>query len=97
MTPSAHESLQGSIERVTFHNSDSGFCVLKVVVAGKKDLVTVVGSSISVTAGEYLQCKGAWQHDKNHGMQFKATQVKQVNNKAHKGVKAIHTINPTIP
>jgi len=87
MTPSAHESLQGSIERVTFHNSDSGFCVLKVVVAGKKDLVTVVGSSISVTAGEYLQCKGAWQHDKNHGMQFKATQVNIIQPSSLEGIE----------
>ena len=37
------EALAGTIERVTFHNVETGFCVLKVQARGKRDLVTVVG------------------------------------------------------
>ena len=37
------ESISGTIERVTFHNPDNGFAVLRVVVKGKTGLVTVVG------------------------------------------------------
>ena len=37
------EALAGTIERVTFHNAENGFCVLKVQARGKRDLVTVVG------------------------------------------------------
>ena len=37
------ELLEGPVERVTYHNAENGFCVLKVVVAGQKDLITVVG------------------------------------------------------
>jgi hypothetical protein len=40
---SAPEHLQGSVERVTFHSPESGFCVLRVKVRGQYDLVTLVG------------------------------------------------------
>ena len=41
----APEHLQGSVERVTFHSPESGFCVLRVKVRGQRDLVTVVGAA----------------------------------------------------
>ena len=37
------EVLAGLVERVTFHNPENGFCVLRVKVRGQRDLVTVVG------------------------------------------------------
>ena len=37
------EVLAGSIERVTFHSAESGFCVLRIKARGHCDLVTVVG------------------------------------------------------
>jgi exodeoxyribonuclease V alpha subunit len=37
------ETLTGLIERVTYHNPENGFAVLKVVVKGRHDLLTVVG------------------------------------------------------
>ena len=45
------ESLSGLIERVTFFDEDGGFGVLKVKAQGHRDLVTVVGSLPSVSAG----------------------------------------------
>jgi exodeoxyribonuclease V alpha subunit len=38
------EEVSGSIERVTFHNDENGFCVLRVKVRGHRDEVTVLGS-----------------------------------------------------
>ncbi len=35
--------LAGPVERVTFHNSDSGFCMLSTRERGHRDLVTEVG------------------------------------------------------
>jgi exodeoxyribonuclease V alpha subunit len=32
--------LAGLVERVTFHNEENGFCVLRVKVRGQKDLIT---------------------------------------------------------
>jgi len=37
------ETLAGTVERVTFHNAKTGFCVLKVQARGKRDLVPGVG------------------------------------------------------
>ncbi|AUB84199.1 ATP-dependent RecD-like DNA helicase [Candidatus Thiodictyon syntrophicum] len=72
------EHLSGSIERVTFHSEQSGFCVLRVKVRGQRDLVTVIGSAASVTPGEYLECQGEWVNDRQHGLQFKALQLRSV-------------------
>lgn len=72
------EKLQGSIERVTFHSESSGFCVLRVKVSGHRELITVIGSASSVTAGEYVECLGFWVNDRQHGQQFKSISLKIV-------------------
>jgi len=66
------EVLAGPIERVTFHNAETGFCVLRVKARGHRDLVTVVGHAASIAAGEWVTATGAWVHDRHHGPQFKA-------------------------
>jgi exodeoxyribonuclease V alpha subunit len=38
------EEISGLIERVTFHNDESGFCVLRVKTPGRREETTVVGS-----------------------------------------------------
>ena len=72
------EYLSGTIERITYHNTDNGFCVLRVKVKGHKDLVTVTGSVPSVSVGEYIKCSGIWHNDRNHGKQFKADFLKSL-------------------
>jgi exodeoxyribonuclease V alpha subunit len=52
------EALAGLVERVTFHNADSGFCVLRVKVRGQRDLVTVVGHAATIAAGDVVQMSG---------------------------------------
>jgi exodeoxyribonuclease V alpha subunit len=65
------EEISGVIERVTFHNDDSGFCVLRIKTKGHREDTTVVGSLPSVTAGEWLAAEGWWVRDKEHGLQFR--------------------------
>ncbi|ANA39439.1 recombinase RecD [Geobacter anodireducens] len=77
-TDTAVERLAGSVERVTFHSEESGFCVLRAKVKGQRDLVTVVGSAASITPGEFIECIGVWHNDRTHGLQFKARQLKVV-------------------
>lgn len=72
------EALTGSVERVTFHNEESGFAVIQVKVRGKRDLVTVVGSAMAITPGEYVDCLGEWVSDRQYGLQFKATTLRMV-------------------
>ena len=45
------EEISGVIERVTFHNEDSGFCVLRIKTKAHREEATVIGSLPSVTAG----------------------------------------------
>ena len=48
------------MERVTFHNPENGFCVLRVKARGEKDLITVVGRIALIAAGEFIQASGNW-------------------------------------
>jgi exodeoxyribonuclease V alpha subunit len=66
------EVLAGLVERVTFHNAENGFCVLRIKARGHRDLITVVGHAASIAAGEFVQATGAWNNDRTHGLQFKA-------------------------
>ncbi len=70
------EQLSGLVERVTFHNADNGFCVLRLKVRGERELVTLVGHTPSVAPGEYAAASGSWVTDREHGRQFKAVFVK---------------------
>jgi len=84
-TPS--EEIAGLVERVTFFNEESGFSVLRVKVRGQRDLVTVLGSVPSVSAGEWLSAEGWWIRDKEHGLQFKAKVLKVVPPTTSEGVE----------
>jgi len=66
------EVLAGSIERVTFHNAESGFCVLRIKARGHRELVTVVGHAAEISAGEWVTVSGTWVNSREHGQQFKA-------------------------
>jgi exodeoxyribonuclease V alpha subunit len=69
------ETLSGIIERVTFHNPDSGFAVLRVQARGRRGLTTVVGHLPTVVAGEYIEAEGSWVQDREHGEQFRAERL----------------------
>jgi exodeoxyribonuclease V alpha subunit len=73
---SDQETLAGSVERVTFHNADSGFCVLRVKARGHRDLVTIVGHAATISAGEWITATGSWVNDRQHGLQFRAKFLK---------------------
>ncbi len=70
------ESISGIVERVTFHNEENGWCVLRVKAKGLRELATVVGHAPSVSAGEFLDADGTWIVDREHGRQFKAEQMR---------------------
>jgi exodeoxyribonuclease V alpha subunit len=66
------EQIAGLVERVTFHNDESGFCVLRLKARGHRELVTVVGTLPEVRAGEWLEAQGRWIVNKEYGQQFQA-------------------------
>src|SRR2546423_11541447 len=69
----ATEVLAGLVERVTFHNEENGFCVLRVKARGQRDLITVLGHAAAISAGEFVQASGAWANDRIHGVQFRSS------------------------
>ena len=73
---SSPEVLAGAVERVTFHNEDSGFCVLRVKARGHRELVTVVGHAAAVAAGEWITSSGEWVNDRTYGPQFRSRFLK---------------------
>ena len=75
-SPSGLEVLAGTVERVTFHGEESGFCVLRVKARGHRELVTVVGHSAAVSAGEWITASGEWVNDRTYGPQFRSRFLK---------------------
>src|SRR5690349_12406103 len=70
------EVLAGLVERVTYHNAENGFCVLRAKARGHRDVVTVVGHAATIAAGEWITASGEWVNDRTHGQQFKARFLK---------------------
>ena len=83
----AVEAVSGLIERVTFFKEDTGFSVLRVKVKGHRDLVKVVASLPSVTAGEWITAEGHWVRDREHGLQLKAQLAKTVPPTSREGIE----------
>src|SRR5204862_5917957 len=69
---STQEVLAGLVERVTYHNAENGFCVLRAKARGHRDLVTIVGHAATIAAGEWITASGEWINDRTHGQQVKA-------------------------
>ena len=96
------ETLTGFIERVTYHNPENGFAVLRVKVKGREELVSVVGSTTSVTAGEHVEASGHWVIDRQHGQQFKADEMKTTHPASAEGIEkylasgAIRSVGPKL-
>lgn len=68
------EQICGIIERITFHNSESGYTVAQLKISGHKELVCVVGIIPGVQVGESIRCFGQWKNHLVHGRQFELTQ-----------------------
>ena len=60
--------LAGLVERVTYHNAENGFCVLRTKARGHP----VVGHAATISAGERITATGEWVNDRTHGQQFRA-------------------------
>ncbi len=81
------ETLSGRIERISFHNPETGFAVLRVQQEGKRALATVVGQLASVSAGEEIKAWGRWQQSRDHGLQFQARNIQTAPPQSVEGVE----------
>lgn len=70
------EQIDCVVERVTFHNAENGFSVLRVRPRGTNPaIVTVVGHVAAIAEGERILADGEWREDRNHGRQFVAANI----------------------
>lgn len=80
------ETLEGTLERVTYHNPETGYSVLRIKPASvrygiglsRDGLYTVVGNFPALQPGEAVRFTGVWVSHKEHGRQFTATKVEQM-------------------
>lgn len=72
------ESLEGVIERVTYHNDENGYTVARLTVDGMRDLVTVVGGFGNPTAGESVRLFGRWTSHREYGRQFQVERYETI-------------------
>ncbi|MDY0300502.1 MAG: ATP-dependent RecD-like DNA helicase [Trichlorobacter sp.] len=63
------------VDRIVFHNPDSGFCVLSATNNNDGSPMTVVGVTVFVQEDDIVKCKGMWSSDKKFGKQFKASDL----------------------
>jgi exodeoxyribonuclease V alpha subunit len=71
-------TLEGTLERIVYHNDDNGWSVLIVAVSRRREPVTVVGNMVGLQPGENVRFTGRWIEDRKWGEQFQATAFKVV-------------------
>ena len=71
-----HETIDGTILSLIFHNEENGYTVLRLVT-GDGEMITVVGCIPCAAPGESLIATGVWMTHPTHGQQFKAEQVER--------------------
>jgi len=70
------ETLRGIVDRVTFHNPDTGWSVLRVLpFDNPHQQETVIVHQTKVFAGATMEFHGAWTMHPKHGRQFKAARA----------------------
>jgi exodeoxyribonuclease V alpha subunit len=79
------DTLQGSVERITYYNPENGYTVLRLrperrggtagvraTSLSREGLATVVGNLPELSPGEHVQLQGRWVNHPRHGSQFNA-------------------------
>jgi len=71
MPARSYDTLQGTLERITYVNEENHYVVARLQVPGRRDLATIVGNLPTVTPGETLKLTGEWIQHNRYGEQFK--------------------------
>ncbi|MCX7818331.1 MAG: ATP-dependent RecD-like DNA helicase [Kiritimatiellae bacterium] len=94
------DTLAGVVERVTYHNDDTGYSVIQVRARGHRGEVAVVGTVPDVNPGEWIEARGRWEMHPKHGRQFVAEELRLVPPDTPQGIERflgsglIHGIGP---
>lgn len=77
LAPRSWAELQGTVERITYQNPNSGYTVLKLATSLGAE-VTVVGQLSGANPGEAIHVDGHWTTHPQHGRQFQAVRFRSV-------------------
>jgi len=73
------DTLEGTIEKITFQVPDTGYTVARLEVDGRwKRPITIVGPMVAVRTGERVSLEGNWTVHPIYGRQFQVTTCKMV-------------------
>jgi exodeoxyribonuclease V alpha subunit len=64
------EEIIGYIERITFHNPESGYTIAQLKQPKHSELTCIVGTMPEIQPGETIRCFGNWKKHLIHGLQF---------------------------
>ena len=68
------EKIRGIVQRITYHNGDNGWSVLRVnPFDAQGETVTVTVHQMQVFAGATMEFSGSWTVHPKFGRQFKQT------------------------
>jgi exodeoxyribonuclease V alpha subunit len=77
------DTLRGVVERLTYHNEETGYTVAKLSpeqsarLGGGRE-ITVVGNMVGVNVGESVELSGKWTVHAEYGRQFQVEQMRTV-------------------
>ncbi|MEO1445860.1 MAG: ATP-dependent RecD-like DNA helicase, partial [Cyanobacteria bacterium J06635_11] len=77
MSEQPAEYLQGVVDRLTFHSTESGYTVARFKVPRTPDPVTVTGSFANIQPGQTLHLTGQWRNHPKYGEQFQVFKYRE--------------------
>ena len=80
------ESLEGTLERVTFYSNETSYMVGRLGRSGKEN-VTIVGYFPPLREGESLSLRGDWTVHPRYGRQFQVKEWESITPKSRKGLE----------
>jgi exodeoxyribonuclease V alpha subunit len=66
------DRVEGTVERVTYSNEESGWTVLRLLVPGRRDPLPIIGNLPGAQPGEWISARGRFETHPDYGEQFRA-------------------------
>lgn len=80
-------SIDGSVERIVFHNEENGYTVLRLMPEGGKDVQTVIGHMMQPQAGVRLRITGRWVSNARFGRQIQMEECQELMPATTEGIR----------
>jgi len=80
------ETITGAVERIIFHNPETGWTVLLIQPDQRGPVFTAVGLMPPLEEGQTLRMEGAWVQDKRFGRQFATERVGLILPESREGI-----------